>query len=70
MAVAVTQGGVTRSVTGLKHTLYFVMGVQDLPPGAQPVPISVGVQQIVENLMLTALRDLQRAGGPNTVAAT
>ena len=70
MSVTVTQGGVTRSVAGLKHTLYLVMGVQDLPPGAQPVPIPVAVQQIVETLLLTALRDLQQVGGSSTTVAS
>jgi hypothetical protein len=62
MAITLNINGVTRSRSGLRHALHTAIGNTSTPAGVQTTTSAVAFQRVVEEMLLTALRDMQRAG--------
>jgi len=46
----------------VKHALYTAMGNATLPPGVEAIPVNVAFVRVLEQMLLRALADMQRAG--------
>jgi hypothetical protein len=62
MTVTITANGKTVSRTAIKHALYTAVGNTTLPPGVEAVPANVAFGRVVEQMLLRALQDMQKAG--------
>jgi hypothetical protein len=62
MKVTITANGKTASRTDIKHALYTAIGNTTLPPGIEPVPPIVAFGRVLEQMLLRALQDMQKAG--------
>src|SRR5205823_5515294 len=51
-----------RQSRSYQHAMYTTIGNRDGPTGLEPLPTQSAADRIVEQLVLTALRDLQTAG--------
>ena len=62
MSVSITAEGKTVSRTGIKHVLHTAMGRTELPAGVETAPPAVATGQVLEQMLLRALRDMQKSG--------
>lgn len=62
MTVTITSNGKAASRTAIKHALYSALGNTTLPPGIEAVPPNVAFFLVVEQMLLRALQDMQKAG--------
>jgi hypothetical protein len=62
MTVSITANGKTVTRTAIKHALYTAIGNTTLPSGVEIVSTSVAFDRVLEQMLLRALRDMQKAG--------
>jgi hypothetical protein len=61
MKVVLTSGSVVITKTGYKHALHSTSGlIVSSPPGAAPTTASDGINKIIEQMMLSALKDFEK----------
>lgn len=63
MEVALTDGDKVIRKTGYRHALYSTIGNASGPPGLTPTTPAEGFSKIVEQLMLNALKDIEKESG-------
>jgi hypothetical protein len=69
MRVSVTRRGVTSATTG-KHALHTAIGNTTVPAGLQTMPIDQAFNRVLEQMLLAALRDLQKEGQLSSATGT
>lgn len=62
MTVSITANGKTATRTAIKHALYTAIGNTTLPSGVEAVPPTVAFDRVLEQMLLRALQDMQKAG--------
>jgi hypothetical protein len=62
MKVSIAVNGRTAANTVIKHAFYTSVGNETLPPGVETVPPNVAFDRVLEQMLLRALRDMQKAG--------
>ncbi len=62
LTIAITVDGATATRTAIKHAIYTAIGNTTLPPGVEPVPPNVAFGRVLEQMLLRALQEMQKAG--------
>ena len=70
MQATLSKGNTVITKTGYKHALYSTGGlIVSSPPGAEPISMSDGFAKIVEQMVLTALRDIEKDSKTVTISS-
>jgi hypothetical protein len=62
MTVSITTIGKTATRTAIKHALHTAIGNTTVPSGVEIVPSTIAFDRILEQMLLRALQDMQKAG--------
>lgn len=62
MSVILTSGGRSARWTGIKHAVHTAIGNMAVPEGVQSFPQNQAFAKVLEQMLLRALKDMQRSG--------
>jgi len=62
MSVTITIGNRSISRTSIKHAIHTAVGNASLPEGLETLPPSIAASRVLEQMLLRALQDMQKAG--------
>lgn len=62
MSISITANGKTVSRTGVKHSLYTIVGRGEVPAGSEAIPPNVAFERVLEQMILRALHEMQNTG--------
>jgi len=62
MTMSITVDGKTATRTAVQHALYTSIGNETLPAGIESAPPNVAFDRVLEQMLLRALQDMQKAG--------
>jgi hypothetical protein len=62
MTVTLNTSGTTRSRSSVRHALHTAIGNTSTPAGAETLTAAVAFQRVVEQMLLSVVRDMQQAG--------
>jgi hypothetical protein len=62
LTLSISVNGQTTTKSQIKHAMYTAIGNTTLPPEVETVPINVGFQRVLEQMILRALIEMQQDG--------
>lgn len=62
MSISITANGKTVSRTGVKHSLFTIVGRGEVPAGSESIPPNVAFERVLEQMILRALHEMQSTG--------
>ena len=62
MSISITENGKTVSRSGIKHSLFTIIGRGNVPEGSETIPPNVAFERVLEQMILRALHDMQSTG--------
>jgi hypothetical protein len=62
LSISINANGKTVTRTAIKHALYTAIGNATLPEGVETVPTNVAFGRVLEQMLLRALQEMQKAG--------
>jgi hypothetical protein len=65
MSMSVTRGGKVTSRTGIQHAVHTAIGNMAVPEGVESFPQNQAFGKVLEQMLLRALKDMQRSGELN-----
>ena len=65
MSMSITRGGKVASRTGIQHAVHTAIGNMAVPEGIQSFPQNQAFGKVLEQMLLRALKDMQRSGELN-----